>query len=79
MLVLGVTDTLKMKWCQITTGGRKYTCPTKEIMANCFFALKRYGTLQRNSSQIVQRFYSQKAEEYFQDHLKNNTSGTGLV
>ena len=29
MLVLGINKILK--WCQITTGGRTYTCPTKMI------------------------------------------------
>lgn len=41
MLVLGVTDTLKMKWCQITTGGRRYTCPTKDINGELCFWLKK--------------------------------------
>lgn len=41
MLVLGICDTLKMKWCQITTGGRKYTCPTKEINGELFFLFKK--------------------------------------
>ena len=35
MLVLGVNRILK--WCQITTGGRRYTCPTKEINGELFF------------------------------------------
>lgn len=29
MLILGINKILK--WCQITTGGRTYTCPTKLI------------------------------------------------
>lgn len=29
MLVLGINKICK--WCQITTGGRTYTCPTKKI------------------------------------------------
>lgn len=39
MLVLGVNKILK--WCQITTGGRRYTCPTKEINGELFFAFKK--------------------------------------
>ena len=35
MLVLGVNRILK--WCQITAGGRRYTCPTKEINGELFF------------------------------------------
>lgn len=41
MLVLGITDTLKAKWCQITTGGRRYTCPTKVINGELFFRFKK--------------------------------------
>ena len=41
MLVLGIWDTLKMKWCQITTGGRRYTCPTKIIDGELFFRFKK--------------------------------------
>ena len=41
MLVLGVNRILK--WCQITTGGRRYTCPTKEIDGELFFCLKKRG------------------------------------
>ena len=39
MLVLGINKILK--WCQITTGGRRYTCPTKEIGGKLFFAFKK--------------------------------------
>lgn len=39
MLVLGINKILK--WCQITTGGRRYTCPTKEIDGKLFFAFKK--------------------------------------
>ena len=39
MLVLGVNRILK--WCQITTGGRRYTCPTKEINGELFFHFKK--------------------------------------
>ena len=41
MLVLGICDTLKLKWCQITTGGRRYTCPTKIIDGELFFRFKK--------------------------------------
>lgn len=39
MLVLGVNKILK--WCQITTGGRRYTCPTKEINGELFSHFKK--------------------------------------
>lgn len=39
MLVLGVNDILK--WCQITTGGRHYTCRTKEINGQLCFLFKK--------------------------------------
>ena len=39
MLVLSVNDILK--WCQITTGGRRYTRPTKEINGVLHFLFKK--------------------------------------
>ena len=30
-----------MELCQITTGGRRYSCPTKEINGQLFFRFKR--------------------------------------
>ncbi|MDD3193562.1 MAG: hypothetical protein PHE47_06885 [Oscillospiraceae bacterium] len=39
MLVLGINKVLK--WVQITTGGRRYTCPTKEINGELFFIFKK--------------------------------------
>ena len=39
MLVLGVNKILK--WCQITIGGRRYTCPTKEINGELYFVFKK--------------------------------------
>ena len=39
MLVLRVNKILK--WCQITTGGRTYTCPTKVIDGELFFRFKK--------------------------------------
>ncbi|MFT8342004.1 MAG: hypothetical protein ABF652_11295 [Clostridium beijerinckii] len=38
MLVLGINHVLK--WVQITTGGRRYTCLTKEINGELFFKFK---------------------------------------
>lgn len=38
MLILGINRILK--WLQITTGGRSYTCPTKEINGELFFRFK---------------------------------------
>lgn len=39
MIVLGVNKVLK--WCQITAGGRRYTCPTKEINGQLCFIFKK--------------------------------------
>lgn len=39
MLVLGINKVLN--WCQIVSGGRTYTCPTKEINGQLFFRFKR--------------------------------------
>ncbi|MCD7739682.1 MAG: hypothetical protein LUH58_11715 [Lachnospiraceae bacterium] len=39
MLVLGVNKILK--WCQITSGGRTYTCPIKYINGELFFHFKK--------------------------------------
>ena len=39
MLVLGVNKILK--WCQIVSGGRRYTCPTKEIDGQLHFIFKK--------------------------------------
>lgn len=38
MLILGINRVLK--WLQITTGGRSYACPTKEINGELFFKFK---------------------------------------
>lgn len=39
MLILGINRILN--WLQITTGGRSYTCPTKEINGELFFKFKK--------------------------------------
>ena len=39
MLVLGVNKICN--WCQITNGGRRYTCPTKYINGELFFQFKK--------------------------------------
>ena len=39
MLVLGVNKILK--WCQITSGGRRYTCPTKLVDGELLFKFKK--------------------------------------
>lgn len=41
MLVLGITDTENAKWCGITTGGRRYTCPVKIDNGEMFFRFKK--------------------------------------
>lgn len=39
MLILGINKICD--WVQITTGGRKYTCPMKSINGELFFAFKK--------------------------------------
>lgn len=39
MLILGINRVLK--WLQITSGGRSYTCPTKEVNGELFFIFKK--------------------------------------
>ena len=38
MLVLRVNKILK--WCQVLSNGRKYTCPTKKVNGELFFHFK---------------------------------------
>lgn len=38
MLVLGINQVLK--WVQITSGGRRYTCPMKKMSGELFFHFK---------------------------------------
>lgn len=39
MLVLGINRILK--WAQIVSGGKRYTCPTKEINGELFWYYKK--------------------------------------
>ena len=39
MLILGINKILN--WLQVTSGGRSYTCPMKEINGNRFFRFKK--------------------------------------
>lgn len=54
MLVLGVNKILK--WCQVLSNGRKYTCPTKEVNGELFFHFK-------NEWHSVAKFISEHADE----------------
>ena len=58
MLVLGINKILK--WCQITSGGRSYTCPTKEIDGKLFFHFKK-------AWHPVAEFISEHAEELVEE------------
>ena len=62
MLVLGVNKILK--WCQIVSGGRKYTCPTNEINGVLCFAFKK-------AWHPVVEFISDNAHELVQIGEKN--------
>ena len=57
MLVLGVNKILK--WCQILSGGRRYTCPTKYIDGELFFHFKKEwhrveDYLSENTNELVE-------------------------
>ena len=58
MLVLGVNKILK--WCQIVSNGRTYTCPTKEINGKLFFHFKKEW-------HSVAEFISYQAEELVEE------------
>ena len=58
MLVLGVNRILK--WCQIVSNGRRYTCPTKSIDSKLFFRFK-------NAWHPVAEFISDSAQELVQE------------
>lgn len=54
MLVLGVNKILK--WCQVVSGGRRYTCLTKTMDGKLFFHFKKEW-------HSVAEFISDHAEE----------------
>ena len=54
MLVLGINKVLN--WCQITTGGRRYTCPIKEVDGELLFKFKKIW-------HPIVEFISENAEE----------------
>ena len=58
MLVLGINKILN--WCQITTGGRTYTCRTKNIDGKLHFIFKRVWY-------PVSDFVSETAKELVQE------------
>lgn len=58
MLVLGVNKILK--WCQITTRGRKYTCQTKLIDEKLYFYFKK-------AWHPVEEFISEHAQELVEE------------
>lgn len=58
MLILGINKILK--WCQITEGGRRYTCPTKLINNVLHFRFK-------NQWHKVADFVSEYTEELIEE------------
>lgn len=54
MLVSGINRVLN--WCQVISGGRWYTCPTKMVDGNLFFHFKKEW-------HSVADFVSEHAEE----------------
>ena len=58
MLVLGVNKILK--WCQVLSNGRRYTCPTKEINGEFCFVFKR-------AWHPVAKYIAEQAEELVQE------------
>lgn len=61
MLVLGVNKILK--WCQIVSRGRKYTCPTKLVDGKLFLKFK-------NIWHPVTEFISDNAQELVEEGKK---------
>jgi hypothetical protein len=61
LLVLDVNKILK--WCSITSGGKKYTRPIKEVNGELFFLFKK-------SWHRVNDFLSDHAEELVQEGAK---------
>ena len=62
MLILGVNKILN--WLQITSGGRSYTCPMKEIKGNRFFLFKKSW---------------HKVTDYLSDHTTELVSEGGKI
>lgn len=58
MLVLGLNKILK--WCQVLSNGRKYTCQTKEIGGKLFFYFKKEW-------HSVAEFLSEHAQELVEE------------
>ena len=58
MLVLGINKILK--WCQVFSNGRRYTCPTKIINGELFFAFKK-------AWHPVSKFVSENAKELVEE------------
>ena len=58
MLVLGTNKILN--WCQITSGGKQYTCPAKEINGTLCFIFKK-------AWHPVAEFVSEYCEELVQE------------
>lgn len=53
MIVLGVNDILK--WCQVLSGGRRYTCQTKSINGElCFWFKKEWHSVAKHISEYAE-------------------------
>ena len=70
MLVLGINKVLK--WCQIISGGRKYTCPTKVIDGELFFYFKKeWHKVAEFASEHLEELV-QEGDKLFSRPFKNN-------
>lgn len=58
MIVFGINKILR--WCQVFSNGRKYTCPTKEIDGKLFFYFKKEW-------HSVAEYISEHAEELVEE------------
>lgn len=58
MIVLGVNRILK--WCQVFSSGKRYTCPTKVIDGKLFFHLKKEW-------HSVEKYIADNAEELIEE------------
>jgi len=69
MLVLGINKICK--WVQITTGERKYTCPTKEINGELMFLFKKtWHSVADNLSEHATELVEEGGKVLFRPFIK---------
>lgn len=69
MLVLGINKILN--WCQITSGGRRYTCPTKIIDGKlCFLFKKAWHSVAEFASDNLEELVSEGGKVILRPYKK---------